>query len=232
LDCSFFRVYDNIGNPLKTEHYLKWSKNGIEPGDVVFVVGNPGTTNRLRTVSQLQYSRDISYPRTIEIIKEFIDSYESLIEEDPEREFDLNDQLLNFKNSLKAYSGMLNGLRDPVLMQKKKDFEKTFKLLALSNDELKEKYGNPWKKIDSLRSELRQITNVRYALTTDGFITPSYFIVAEELISIAHELRLPEDERGEGYAGEELENYLNSLLPEDFNSDLDKKLLKNKIDLL
>ena len=232
LDCSFFRVYDEDGNPLKTEHYLKWSKNGIKPGDVVFVVGNPGSTNRLRTVSQLEYSRDISYPRTIEIIKEFIDSYERLIEEDPEREFDLNDQLLNFKNSLKAYNGMLEGLRNPVLMQKKIDFENKFKISALSNDELKVKYGDPWEKIDSLRTELRQITNIRYALSTDGFITPQYYMVAEELISIAYELRLPEDERSEQFVGEELENYLESLLPEDYNSELDKKLLKNKISLL
>lgn len=232
LDFSFFRVYNDDGNPLKTEHYFRWSNNGIEPGDVVFVVGNPGSTNRLRTVSQLEYSRDISYPRTIELIKEFIESYENLIEEDPEREFDLNDQLLNFKNSLKAYSGMLAGLQDPVLMRKKIDFENKFKAAVQSVDKLKEKYGNPWQKIDSLRAELREITNVRYALSTNGFVTPQYFFVAEELISIAYELQFPEDERSEQYVGEELESYLESLLPEDFNSDLDKKLLKNKIDLL
>ncbi len=232
LDFSFFRVYNDDGNPLKTEHYFRWSNNGIEPGDVVFVVGNPGSTNRLRTVSQLEYSRDISYPRTIELIKEFIESYENLIGEDPEREFDLNDQLLNFKNSLKAYSGMLAGLQDPVLMRKKIDFENKFKAAVQSVDKLKEKYGNPWQKIDSLRAELREITNVRYALSTNGFVTPQYFFVAEELISIAYELQFPEDERSEQYVGEDLENYLESLLPEDFNSDLDKKLLKNKIDLL
>jgi hypothetical protein len=232
LDFSFFRVYDDNGIPLNTEHYLSWSNNGIEPGDVIFVVGNPGTTNRLRTVSQLEYSRDISYPRTIELIKEFIESYENLIEEDPEREFDLNNQLLNFKNSLKAYSGMLAGLQDPVLMQKKVDFENKFITAVQSDDVLKEKYGDPWRKIDSLRAELRKITNLRYALSTDGYVIPQYFYVAEELISIAYELQFPEDERSEQYIGEELENYLESLLPEDYNSELDKKLLKNKIDLL
>ncbi len=232
LDFSFFRVYDDDGNPLKIDHYLRWSNNGVEPGDAVFVVGNPGSTNRLRTVSQLEYSRDISYPRTIELIKEFIGSYENLIEEDPEREFDLNDQLLNFKNSLKAYSGMLAGLQDPVLMRKKTDFENKFKTAVHSDDELKEKYGDPWQKIDRLRASLREITNVRYALSTDGFVTPQYFFVAKELISTAYELQFPEDERSEQYVGEELEKYLESLLLEDYNSDLDKKLLRNKIDLL
>ncbi len=232
LDCSFFRVYDEDGNPLKTEHYLKWSEDGIKPGEVVFVVGNPGSTNRLRTVSQLEYSRDISYPRTIELITEFIDAYENLIAEDSSRIYDLNDQLLNFKNSLKAYGGMLAGLRDPVLMQKKRDFENKFKTAVQSSPELVEAYGNPWQKIDSIRAELRNITNVRLALSTDGIIIPQYFFIAEELVSLAYELELPEDERSTQFSGEELDNYLESLLPEDFNADLDKKLLKNKINLL
>ena len=46
LDCSFFRVYDKDGNPLKVDHYFKWSENGAEPGEVVFVPGNPGSTNQ------------------------------------------------------------------------------------------------------------------------------------------------------------------------------------------
>jgi hypothetical protein len=232
LDCSFFRVYDEDGDPLKTEHYLSWSNESIETGDVVFVVGNPGSTNRLRTVSQLEYSRDVSYPRTIELINELIDAYENLIEENPERKYDLNDQLLNYYNSLKAYSGMLDGLRDPVLMQKKRDFENKIKIAFQSNSELMEKYGDPWNKIDSLRSDLRKITNERYALSTNGITIPQYFFIAEELISIAHELEFPEDERSEQYKREELDNYLESLIPEDFNSELDKKLLRSKIDLL
>jgi hypothetical protein len=127
---------------------------------------------------------------------------------------------------------MLNGLQDPVLMRKKIDFENKFKTAVHLDAEIKEKYDDPWQKIDSLRAELREITNVRYALSTDGFVTPQYFFVAQELTSIAYEIQFPEDERSEQYVGEELENYLESLIPEDFNSDLDKKLLKNKIDLL
>ena len=65
LDCSFFRVYDEDGNPLKTENFFKWSENGAAVGEPVFVVGNPGNTDRLNTVAQLEYARDIQYPRTV-----------------------------------------------------------------------------------------------------------------------------------------------------------------------
>ena len=43
---------------------------GVEAGDVVFVIGNPGSTNRLRTVSQLQYQRDVQVP----VLKHFLET--------------------------------------------------------------------------------------------------------------------------------------------------------------
>src|SRR5207244_8628188 len=45
LDVAFFRVYEN-GAPVKVEHYFKWSPIGPAEGDLVFVTGHPGTTNR------------------------------------------------------------------------------------------------------------------------------------------------------------------------------------------
>ena len=51
LDMSFFRVYDKDGKPLRTEHYFPWSAEGPAAGEAVFVVGNPGSTSRLSTVT-------------------------------------------------------------------------------------------------------------------------------------------------------------------------------------
>ncbi|MEJ2614457.1 MAG: S46 family peptidase [Ignavibacteriaceae bacterium] len=132
LDCSFFRVYDN-GKPLKTKHYFKWSSNGAKDGEPVFVIGNPGSTNRLNTVSQLEYFRDITYPRMVDLLNELVNVYSKLLVENPDRENELRDQMLKYTNSQKAYEGMLKGLRNPILMQKKKDFEEKFKAAVKSN---------------------------------------------------------------------------------------------------
>src|ERR1044071_2263078 len=39
LDICFFRAYEN-GQPAKIDHYLKWSKDGVKEGDLVFVPGH------------------------------------------------------------------------------------------------------------------------------------------------------------------------------------------------
>ncbi|MCK4263586.1 MAG: S46 family peptidase, partial [Candidatus Aminicenantes bacterium] len=53
LDMAFFRVYEN-GKPIKSDNYLQWNPKGVEEGDLVFVSGNPGSTNRLYTYSRLE----------------------------------------------------------------------------------------------------------------------------------------------------------------------------------
>jgi hypothetical protein len=48
LDAAFFRVYEN-DKPAEIKDYLKWSANGCAEGELTFVSGHPGRTNRLVT---------------------------------------------------------------------------------------------------------------------------------------------------------------------------------------
>jgi hypothetical protein len=232
LDCAFFRVYGDDKKPLKIDNFFSWSRNGAEENEVVFTVGNPGSTNRMRTVAQLEYFRDISYPRTLKLLDGVIEVYNSLIETDPDNSLELKDRLHSFENSLKAYTGMLKGLNDPVLMQRKKDFEKTFKSAVQSDEKLNEKYGELWNNIEDINNQLKEISNRRYALRLNDISTPEYFYIAEEMILIANELLLPESERNEYYIGDELEYTLTALMPEDFDYEFNNKMLKQKIDIL
>lgn len=232
LDMTFLRVYDDDGKPIKTKNYLKWSEKGASPGEPVFVVGNPGNTDRLNTLAQLEFARDIQFPRTLDLLNGLIEIYTQMIKDSPDRVLQLQDMLFSFDNSRKAFEGILKGLRDPVLMQRKKDFEQTFKAAVQSNPELNKKYGDAWSKIEETRSQLRKISNRNFVYTLNRMTTPQYFFIADEMLAIAEELKLPEAERNDLYVGEELEYTLSSLIPEDFDRNMQNSLLRKRIDAM
>src|SRR5277367_4645239 len=68
LDMALFRVYEN-GKPIDTPNYLKWNAKGAPEGDLVFVTGHPGSTQRLDTVAQLEHIRDYIEPDTLNILR-------------------------------------------------------------------------------------------------------------------------------------------------------------------
>src|SRR5215475_9748899 len=68
LDLALFRVYED-GKPIETKDYLKWNPKGAADGDLVFVSGHPGSTERLDTTAQLAYERDMVEPTTLKILK-------------------------------------------------------------------------------------------------------------------------------------------------------------------
>src|SRR5262249_54296338 len=61
LDVEFLRLYEN-GRPAATPEHLRFNPAGAKDGDVVFAPGNPGGTDRLLTIAQLEYQRDVGYP--------------------------------------------------------------------------------------------------------------------------------------------------------------------------
>ena len=129
LDCTFWRVYDTNGQPLKTTaNYYKFNMDGIQEGTPVFVIGNPGSTERYRTVAQLEYDRDYRYPSDIE----FYTNRMKMLEEDYalNPNDDTKNTIFSLSNSLKAIKGTVNGLNDPALFNRKVEMEKKIKANA------------------------------------------------------------------------------------------------------
>ncbi|HYH64628.1 MAG TPA: S46 family peptidase, partial [Urbifossiella sp.] len=118
LDVCFFRVYDG-GQPLKCEHYLKWSAAGAKEGELVFVSGHPGRTNRQNTVAELSYLRDTGYPYLLQRLYRneiLLQAWGGRSAENMRR---AEDELFGIQNSRKARIGGLAGLLDPKLFGRK-----------------------------------------------------------------------------------------------------------------
>jgi hypothetical protein len=143
LDFAFLRVYGNDGEPLETENHFNWSLDGVEEGDVVFVIGNPGPTNRLNTVAQLEFQRDVSVAAQKSFLGSRLDIMKGFYEENPQEgeAMGLRNQMFSLSNSLKANSGRLEALGDPIIMTRKSRAEADFQAALEADPELRAEWG-------------------------------------------------------------------------------------------
>ncbi len=154
IDMSFVRAYVN-GTPASTEHHFTWSKAGAAEDELTFVIGNPGSTGRLNTISQLSYLRDVSYPATLSVLARRIGVIEQLSALSEERQKAMRNQLFSLQNSQKATGGYQAGLLDPKLMAQKTAWEADFRKRVNANPALRLKYGVAWDQIAKVQQELR-----------------------------------------------------------------------------
>ena len=224
LDCAFLRVYEN-GEPIKTDFYFNWSDEGVVEDDPVFVVGNPGRTDRINTMAQIEYDRDVRYPMIVGMFQAMYNIYEKMVIETNAEDFKLIARLYSFGNALKVYSGTYKALLDPLLVARKKDFEKDFRMAVNSNLELKEKYGDIWEELEDSRSEARKDANKIYAYTI-SFYSPQYFFIARNLINYAKQLKNDEITK------EKYDSLSAQLFPKDLDDELQVQLLDIQLNII
>ncbi|MEJ5261185.1 MAG: S46 family peptidase [Ignavibacterium sp.] len=217
LDCAFLRAYEN-DKPIKTNFYFSWNLDGITEDQPVFVVGNPGSTDRINTMAQIEFERDVRYPMMVKMLKDLYKIYEGLVHETKAEDYKLIARLYSIGNALKVYEGTYKGLLDPYLIARKKDFERQFKNAVINNPELNSKYGNIWSELAQLRSEARKTANKIFAYTISGFYSPQYLIIASKLYDLAKDLK-------DGKISKDnFENEAQKIYPSDLNHQLQKKL--------
>lgn len=153
LDCTFWRVYDDNGQPLNTSaHYFKFNTDGVQENTPVFVIGNPGSTERYRTVAQLEYDRDFRYPGEIEFYTNRMKVLEEEYALNPSD--DTKNTIFSLANSLKAVKGTVEGLHNPELFNRKVEMEKKIRMNAGDKpywDELQAHYAALAKYTSELR---------------------------------------------------------------------------------
>ena len=121
LDFSLFRVYGDDGDPLATENYFPFDKDGLQEGDPIFIVGNPGSTHRLQTVAELEFRRDISDRYLLETFRRRMRVLDAFIQANPEvaEQHNLRNEYFSLSNSEEAYDGQIRGLEDPLIIARR-----------------------------------------------------------------------------------------------------------------
>lgn len=125
LDFSFCRAWVD-GKPADTSAcHFEWS-DGPAEGELVFLTGNPGGTQRLLTAAQLEYQRDARYPRIRETIDHRLAILRRFAAEDAGAEKRLRPSILSLENGQKLYRGEHEALLDPAFQQRKQKAERAF----------------------------------------------------------------------------------------------------------
>jgi hypothetical protein len=199
LDICFFRVYEN-NQAVHVEHFLKWSEAGAAEGDLIFVSGNPGRTERLDTMAHIEYQRDLVVPGALNLLRRrevLLKNYSDRSSENARR---AEDELFGIENSRKAYLGIIAGLQDPAIMDKKRAAEKTLRDKVSNDPKMQQAYGDAW---DQVAATLKTLVKIRDEYNLIGFgpvkrgqaFNSDLFEVAMTLVRLAQESPKPNSER-------------------------------------
>ena len=201
LDGAFLRAYED-GKPVKATHHLEWTGRDPEDGEVVFVVGTPGRTQRLRTVAEMAYEREVNLPIQLATYSELRGRLIRAMKESAEKEQEGKPLLYGLENELKRVRGRTQALLDPsfnaILETREAD------LKARAGDE----FGDPWSEVETAMLAARELDLV------NRFDSPTstLFGYALTLVRAAEERGKPEAERLPGWGDASLPGLERSLL--------------------
>ncbi|WP_374653654.1 S46 family peptidase [Phenylobacterium sp.] len=198
LDIGFVRLYEN-GKPAVTPQHLTWVSRAPHEGEPTFVSGNPGSTNRLMTVSQLETLRDLTIPVGQLQRSELRGRLIRFSEEGPEQKRVATDPLFGVENSFKVYFGQQFALNDKAFMDAKRVQEAELKAKVAGDAKLAADIGDPWG--DIAKAQQAYANNyLRYRQIEGGAGYSKLYDYAKTLVRAAQERGKPSAERLPEYA--------------------------------
>src|SRR5207244_12572914 len=126
LDICIFRVYEN-GQTAKIDNYLRRNSQGPSDGELTFVSGSPGRTDRQLTADELADRRDHEVPKWLQMFNR----REILVNSWSQRSFENarrgRDDLFGDQNNRKRYDGYVGALFDPEIWKLSEGSDKKFR---------------------------------------------------------------------------------------------------------
>lgn len=198
LDASFLRIYEG-GKPVATPTHLKWNPRAPQPGELVFVAGNPGSTSRLFTQSQMALRRDLILPVTEILFAELRGRLIAAMAQDPEHARTGADTLFGIENSFKAYYGQYRSLLDPAFAATLAGTERDLRAKVAADAKLTAQIGDPWSDVERATATYRDLYLPYNMLEARAGMTSQLYLYARTIVRAAEEREKPDADRLPGY---------------------------------
>ncbi len=203
-DFSFMRAYvapdglpaayspENI--PYRPKKYLQIAAEGVDEGDLVFMLGYPGRTFRHYTSHYLQHESTIRMPFIVDWYRYQIQLMEGMSRKDRAVALKLSNSIKGLANTCKNYEGKLKGVKRLDLVNKKRTEEAALQTFIAADSQRYRAYGNILSEFDRLYREISG--QAEYELLMDQFLRSSTLLsTAYTLFQASHEMQKPDIER-------------------------------------
>ena len=162
-DWSFYRAYVSPagksapfakGNvPFKPKHWLKVAPEGAGPGDLVFVAGYPGRTQRFATYAQTVELAEWEFPRTVRRNTELIALLDEVGKTSKETEIRVATRKRGLNNTLTNRKGVVEGFKRGNLLAMKEGMEKNLAAWIAADPRRQKTYGDVLPALDAVQAE-------------------------------------------------------------------------------
>ena len=227
LDVALFRAYEG-GRPARSPSWLRWSARGVKEGDLIFVAGNPGSTSRHETVSQLESERDRLLPEALAYYQRRLKVLRDYAAARPENQRRAQPTILGLENAFKALRGSLEALRDESAMARKRAQEEELRRRIAADPALAREVGRAFEDIQAAqaRHEAR-LAEYRYG----SFGWSKLLSTAGQIVRHVEETRKPNEQRLDEYIDAALPSLENRLFsPAPVHKDLEIVTLTDQLE--
>jgi hypothetical protein len=207
-DWSFLRAYvskdgksvpfskDNV--PYKPKHWLQVSTQGAKPGELVFVVGYPGRTQRHQTYAEVRETTEWTFPRAIRLAQEQLALIDSLTRDDKALAIKLAGRVQGLNNTLTNQKGMLEGLVKGGALARKQEQERELAAWIAADPVRQKKYGDVLPALQALQAEGEK-TRERNAVLSNLASASSYLGAAQTLYRLSRQRPKQDLDRDSGF---------------------------------
>jgi hypothetical protein len=230
LDMTFLRAYED-GKPASTPNYLSWRRGGPQAGDPVFITGHPGSTDRLLTMSQLKFLRDVSYPLWLLRYSELRGRMLAWADTSDEAARVVQQRILGIENGIKVRRNQLKALQNDEMMGQKAQQENELRAMVAADPDLDAAYGDAWDIIDGAVEAHRNMYEEHLFIEDAAGIQGELFNYARTIVRGTAERELPNNERIRAYTDAALPQVEQGLLADrPISKEYDKLRLTFSLD--